>query len=606
MVLARVNIASKLWIFILLVILSICAVAVIGLARSASILAQGRSAQMNAVELVQISTEWTGLTQTNAVRNQAIIVTPGSIASDAFKDSITATSAQISELQKKIDGMDLTAADKMQMQKTGELRKTVIELRDKARKAKVDGNEEEALKVMSAQYLPAMDSYLGAQREFVKMQKERALQVQTDTESRRQSNTNGIFVGLAIIVAAIFSATAWLVRSIREPLEQANELAARIAQGDLSSDISTVREDEFGQLLKSLNTMNASLSTMVSQVRSSTENIAIASAEIATGNNDLAQRTEQTSSNLQATASSMDALTTTVQNSADSARQATALASNASMVALRGGEVFSQVVTTMQEIDASSKKISDIISVIDGIAFQTNILALNAAVEAARAGEQGRGFAVVASEVRSLAGRSAEAAREIKMLIGTSVDKVESGTRLVTQAGTTMNDIVQSVTRVADVIREITDAAAVQSTGISEVNTAISNLDQMTQQNAALVEESAAAAESLREQADNMKRAVSVFKVGRAGDGLDVPSRAKVRSPIPKPFAGSERRADGVPKGPAARGAAPEPAHKPAHKPPARPTAPPAAKPPAHTPQIAPKTSQKNTPAGGDDDWETF
>ncbi len=588
--LSRLHIASKLWIFIVLVILSICAVAVVGLVRSAGILAEGRLAQTSAVELVQISTEWTGLTQTNAVRNQAIIVTPGTNASDAFKDAITATSAQISELQKKIDGMDLTAADKAQMQKIGELRKTVIELRDKARKVKTDGSEEEAIKMMNTQYLPAMDSYIGAQREFVKMQKDRSLQVQTETESRRQANTAGILVGLAVIVVAIFSATAWLVRSIREPLALANELAARIAEGDLSSDISTNREDEFGQLLKSLSTMNASLSTMVSQVRSSTDSIAIASAEIATGNNDLAQRTEQTSSNLQATASSMDSLTTTVQNSADSARQATALASNASMVAQRGGEVVNQVVTTMQEIDASSTKISDIISVIDGIAFQTNSLALNAAVEAARAGEQGRGFAVVASEVRSLAGRSAEAAKEIKALIGTSVDKVESGTRLVTEAGTTMNDIVQSVTRVADVIREITDAATVQSTGISGVNTAISNLDQMTQQNAALVEESAAAAESLRDQADNMKRAVSVFKVS-GSDGFGVPSRAAVRSPIPKPFAGSDRRADGVPKGAAARGATAKPSPKPASKPAASAVA---------------KTSQKNTPAGGDEDWETF
>ncbi len=598
---ARLNIASKLWVFISLVILSICAVAVIGLVRSAAILAEGRAAQVNSAELVQLATEWTGLTQTNAVRNQAIVVTPGSSASDAFKDSVTATSAQISELQKKMDGMQLTDADKAQMQKINELRKTVIDLRAKARQIKTDGNEEEAIKVMNSQYLPAMESYLAAQREFVKMQKEHVLQVQTQTEARRQANTYGILTGLAVIIAAIFFATAWLVRSIREPLSQANELAARIAQGDLSSDISTHREDEFGQLLKSLNAMNASLSTMVSQVRASTDNIAIASAEIATGNNDLAQRTEQTSSNLQATASSMDALTSTVQNSADSARQATALASNASIVAQRGGEVVSQVVTTMQEIDASSKKISDIISVIDGIAFQTNILALNAAVEAARAGEQGRGFAVVASEVRSLAGRSAEAAREIKTLIGTSVDKVESGTRLVTEAGTTMTDIVQSVTRVADVIREITDAATVQSTGISGVNTAISNLDQMTQQNAALVEESAAAAESLREQADNMKRAVSVFKVSGGGDGFGMPSRAAVRSPVPKPFAGSERRADGVPQGAAARGTSAKPAPKPA----AKPAGSSAAK-PGVVSQITPKTSQKNTPAGGDDDWETF
>jgi methyl-accepting chemotaxis protein len=304
-----------------------------------------------------------------------------------------------------------------------------------------------------------------------------------------------------------------LIRSIRRPLVQANELAARIAQGDLSAQVDVSRGDEFGDLMKSLAVMNESLGHMVAQVRQSTDSIATASAEIASGNSDLAARTEQTSSNLQSTASSMSALTSTVQHSADNARQASALAASASTVAEKGGAVVRQVVSTMDEINASSKKISDIIGVIDGIAFQTNILALNAAVEAARAGEQGRGFAVVASEVRSLAQRSAEAAREIKSLIGTSVDKVESGTRLVNEAGGTMGEIVQSVRRVTDVISEITAASAEQSAGIAQVNQAIGNLDQMTQQNAALVEQSAAAAHSLREQAAQMARAVAVFKI---------------------------------------------------------------------------------------------
>jgi methyl-accepting chemotaxis protein len=345
------------------------------------------------------------------------------------------------------------------------------------------------------------------------MQEQRVVDVQEETERRRQANSIGILVGLVVIVAMIAFGTIWLVHSIRDPLDQANELAARIAQGDLSTTISTTREDEFGSLLRSLATMNDSLGRMVAQVRLSTDSIATASSEIAQGNSDLAHRTEQTSSNLQATASSMDALTATVQHSTDNSRQASALAASASSVAQRGGSVVTQVVSTMQEIDTSSKKIADIIGVIDGIAFQTNILALNAAVEAARAGEQGRGFAVVASEVRSLAQRSAEAAKEIKGLITTSVEKVESGTRLVTDAGATMEEIVQSVQRVADVISEITEAANEQSSGIAGVNVAIGNLDQMTQQNAALVEESAAAAESLREQADRMKEAVSVFRV---------------------------------------------------------------------------------------------
>ncbi len=515
----RIHIATKLWAFIILVILLIASVAVVGLVRSASILAEGRIAQGVATQMVQTTTEWNGLTETNAARNQAIILSSEPVITGAFKDAVTNTTNQITELQKKMEAMPLSDTDKAQLQKIAGLRKTVIESRDKVRKMKTDGQSEDAQKMMNETYLPAMTSYLASQREMVKMQQQRVIDIQTETEARRQANTMGILIGLAVIVCIIFIGTAWLVRSIREPLQQANDLAERISQGDLSSNISTHREDEFGKLLRSLAVMNESLSRMVSQVRHSTDSIAVASAEIATGNNDLAQRTEQTSSNLQSTASSMDTLTGTVQHSADNARQASTLAASASTVAQRGGAVVTQVVQTMQEIDASSKKIADIIGVIDGIAFQTNILALNAAVEAARAGEQGRGFAVVASEVRSLAGRSAEAAREIKGLISTSVSKVESGTQLVTDAGATMGEIMQSVGRVVDVISEITAAANEQSAGIAGVNEAIGNLDQMTQQNAALVEESAAAAESLREQADRMKQAVAVFKVNDSHSG---------------------------------------------------------------------------------------
>nr|WP_315488882.1 methyl-accepting chemotaxis protein [uncultured Rhodoferax sp.] len=509
----RLKIATKLWVFITLILVLLVGIAGVGLVRSAGILAEGRAQQLVAYQMVKVATRWSGLTETNAARNHAMIVSSDTALTDAFKDAVTATSNEISVMQKELESLPLTDADKTQMQKIAELRTSVIALRDKARAARRDGKAEEALQILNTQYLPTMASYVASQKELVKMQEQHVLDVQADTEGRRHANSMGIVAGLVVVVVLIAAGTVWLVRSIRDPLDQANEIAARIAQGDLSARISTEREDEFGNLLRSLATMNDSLGRMVDQVRLSTDNIATASAEIASGNNDLAQRTEQTSSNLQSTASSMDALTATVQNSSDNSRQASALAANASMVAQRGGEVVTQVVSTMQEIDASSKKIADIIGVIDGIAFQTNILALNAAVEAARAGEQGRGFAVVASEVRSLAQRSAAAAREIKGLIDTSVEKVESGTRLVTDAGATMEDIVQSVRRVADVIGEITAAAQSQSSGIAGVNEAIGNLDQMTQQNAALVEESAAAAESLREQADRMKESVAVFRV---------------------------------------------------------------------------------------------
>ena len=323
----------------------------------------------------------------------------------------------------------------------------------------------------------------------------------------------GFAAVLGMAVVLIVPLTLLNAASIVEPIRAAKRAAQIIAEGDLTQPIDVQGRDELAEMLRSLAQMQDSLRSLVGQVRSSSDSIGTASAEIATGNQDLSSRTEQTSSNLQQTASSMEQLTGTVRQSADSARQASQLASSAAEVAARGGAVVSQVVATMEDINASSKKIADIIGVIDGIAFQTNILALNAAVEAARAGEQGRGFAVVAAEVRSLAQRSAEAAKQIKGLIGASVDKVEGGSRLVADAGQTMKEIVGSVQRVSDIIGEITAAASEQSDGIGQVNGAVTQLDQMTQQNAALVEESAAAAESLKEQAVRLAEVVGMFKV---------------------------------------------------------------------------------------------
>ncbi|WP_305037021.1 methyl-accepting chemotaxis protein [Paucibacter sp. KBW04] len=320
--------------------------------------------------------------------------------------------------------------------------------------------------------------------------------------------------GLSLVAVALGAVAAiWITRSITQPMNQAVAVAERIGAGDLSSRIEVTGRDETAHLLSSLQQMNAGLVDIVSRVRNSSDSIATGSAEIANGNADLSQRTEEQASNLQQTAASMEELTATVKQNADTARQASQMATSASAVATQGGEVVGRVVATMEQITASSKRINDIIGVIDGIAFQTNILALNAAVEAARAGEQGRGFAVVAGEVRSLAQRSAEAAKEIKSLISASVENVEAGAKLCDDAGQTMGDIVNQVKRVTDLIGEISSSSMEQSTGIGQIGDAVNQLDQVTQQNAALVEESAAAAESLKHQAAHLAQTVAQFKL---------------------------------------------------------------------------------------------
>jgi methyl-accepting chemotaxis protein len=321
----------------------------------------------------------------------------------------------------------------------------------------------------------------------------------------------------------------WITRSITAPLNQALQVANTVAAGDLTSRIIVNSTDETGQLLQALKGMNDSLVKVVSEVRSGTDTIATASNQIAAGNLDLSSRTEQQASSLEETASSMEELTSTVKQNADNARQANGLAESASEVAVRGGAVVSQVVDTMGAINESARKIVDIIGVIDGIAFQTNILALNAAVEAARAGEQGRGFAVVASEVRNLAQRSAAAAKEIKTLIGDSVEKVDTGAKLVDQAGATMDEIVASVKRVTDIMGEITAASQEQTSGIEQINQAINQMDEVTQQNASLVEEAAAASQAMQDQASSLAQAVSVFKLSGNQTLANAPVRVTVK-----------------------------------------------------------------------------
>ena len=370
------------------------------------------------------------------------------------------------------------------------------------------------------QFVPTMRPWTRAIDEMVALQQQRNVHDQAiGSEAYVQARIMMLSVGGFALLASIL--VAWrITRSITQPLTRAVEVARTVAAGDLSSDIRVDSRDETGQLLAALKDMNANLRTIVGQVRDGTETIATASDQIATGNLDLSARTEQQAGALEETASSMEELTSTVKQNAENARQANVLARSASDIATRGGVVVADVVDTMSAIHTSASKIVDIISVIDGIAFQTNILALNAAVEAARAGEQGRGFAVVASEVRNLAQRSASAAKEIKTLIDDSVTKVGEGSRLVSQAGSTMDEIVGSVKRVTDIMGEITAASQEQESGIEQINQAITEMDAVTQQNAALVEEAAAAAESLKEQSAQLAATVSVFKV----DATDRPA----------------------------------------------------------------------------------
>jgi methyl-accepting chemotaxis protein len=366
------------------------------------------------------------------------------------------------------------------------------------------------------------EAYLASSKALVDYYESRMQSVSNDAESDGRA---AVMLTLVLAAVAILSGSAIsfvIARSITRGIRRAVVIAETVAAGDLRSDIPASGTNEIGQLLGALSAMNESLVAVVGTVRETSGNIAHGSVEIAGGNLDLSQRTERQSASLQQTASSMEELTSTVKLNSDAARSATSIARSASAVAQKGGEAVGRVVATMNEIAASSKKVVDIIGVIDGIAFQTNILALNAAVEAARAGEQGRGFAVVASEVRSLAQRSAQAAKEIKSLIGASVSTVEAGSRQVTEAGATMSEVVRQVGSVANLIEQISSATAEQTSGLDLVNSAVSEIDQMTQENAALVEQSAAAAESLRGQADRLVHAVSLFKlVGHVNAAAD-------------------------------------------------------------------------------------
>ncbi len=417
------------------------------------------------------------------------------------------------EAKAKLEALGLSAQDRAVFGRLADIDSKMDAYFKEAVDLAAQFNTEQAGAVITGKIDPLSSQASAELAAFIALQKQHTQEATDQANARNRAMV--LIIALAgLIVLAVVMLVAWrLTMSITKPLTTAMEATARVASGDLMTDIEVSGKDEAAQLLAGLLEMRNGLAKMVSHVRLGAENISTGANEIAAGNADLSQRTETQASNLEETAASMEELSSTVKTNAATAREANQMAGSARAAAANGGVVVGQVVSTMEEITASSRKIADIIGVIDGIAFQTNILALNAAVEAARAGEQGRGFAVVASEVRSLAGRSAEAAKEIKNLIGASVEKIETGSRLVGVAGASMGDIVDQVQRVAGLIGEISASAHEQTSGIEQINQAIVQLDNVTQQNAALVEEAAAAADSLNKQAALMVDVVSVFKL---------------------------------------------------------------------------------------------
>jgi len=430
-----------------------------------------------------------------------------------YKDQIVATISRNNGYVKQMEELIQDPDGKALLNEINEHRKIVIADNTAVFKEKDAGNEDAARKIVEEKLIPDSQRYLAAIEKLSNRQSDSITRLTAQVDAVfRTARTLMIALGAIALIGGIALAIV-ITRSITRPLVKAVDVASRVAQGDLGTQIKVESRDETGQLMAALKGMNDNLVNIVGQVRTGTDTIATASAEIANGNLDLSSRTEQQAGSLEETAAAMEQLTSTVKQNAENARQANQLAASASAVATQGGAVVGQVIDTMGSINESSKKIVDIISVIDGIAFQTNILALNAAVEAARAGEQGRGFAVVASEVRSLAQRSASAAKEIKELITDSVEKVDSGSKLVENAGATMGEVVASVKRVTDIVAEISAASTEQSTGIEEVNRAIVLMDESTQQNAALVEQAAAAARAMQDQAAQLAQIVGIFKL---------------------------------------------------------------------------------------------
>ncbi|WP_312304047.1 methyl-accepting chemotaxis protein [Pulveribacter sp.] len=512
--------------------------------------------------------DWSRNIHSGSMRTTAIVKSSDPNLATFFTQSAADSSRVSGQLQDRIEPLLHSAEEKALWADIKKARAGYLAGREAVSQAKAAGRAEEAESLFTQNYMPATNLYIELVQRLLDMQR-----AGIDASAQRvHAESSSALVGILVMgsIALVLGALAawWLTRGITRPLAQAVQVARAVAANDLTSRVQVHSQDETGQLLQALHDMNASLSQVVANVRSGAEGIATASSQIDAGNQDLSARTEEQASSLQQTAASMEQLTGTVRQNADNARQANQLATSAAQTAVQGGEVVAGVVQTMDAINDASRRISDIIGVIDGIAFQTNILALNAAVEAARAGEQGRGFAVVAGEVRQLAQRSAAAAKDIKALIQDSVARVEQGSHQVGEAGRTMQAVVDSVQRVSDLVAEITAASQEQSGGIEQVHQAVTQMDQVTQQNAALVEESTAATGALKAQASQLAAAVSVFRVegGAAATvraaaaakpaAMAAPARAplpaaarpaparKTLAPAPTPMAAAARGAD--------------------------------------------------------------
>ena len=608
----KFSIATRLWIPVAVMSVMTVAMSLGAASRTRSLLEVAQATQEKQQQRFELALRWRGLTEANASRVQAGLAANDNAVADAMKGDIAKTTETINGIQKQLEALAEGDDDKAAMARIAERRQAYIATRNEANKLKAGGDVNGAHQALQQKVVPAIEQYLVAQQDFVTLQQQRSAALRDAAGAERMRTVWGVAALMTLIVGLLALATAYFVRTISAPLKSLMAEAERIGEGDLFHVDRDYSRDEIGDVQRALAAMKSSLRKVIREVRASADGMQTASQEIASGNQDLSHRTEQTASNLQHAASSLAQLTGTVQQSADSARTANQLAGSAAEVAERGGTVVGEVVGTMAQIDASAKKINDIIGTIDGIAFQTNILALNAAVEAARAGEHGKGFAVVASEVRALAQRSAGAAREIKALIGDSVAKVEAGSQLVRDAGATMTEIVASVQRVSDIIGEISASTVEQSQGIGNVNGSVAQLDQMTQQNAALVEESAAAAESLSDQARKLTALVGHFKVSDPKPGsVDAvgvtppPAPARTSAPTPKPAVAASMAKPTTTRPVAAKPAAtrPSPPKAPAASVAKARPAPAAPSTPKQAPAAAPGPSATSAPG---DDWETF